>query len=537
MYDILIKNAFIVNGKNEPTFVGDVAINADTIVAVGNFPKSVESVSKEVIDGTGLVLTPGFIDIHCHSDAIIFSQEKNIKRLWNGVTTELIGNCGISAAPVREEHIQELRKYNNPFYSNIPVNYEAWRGFGEYLDYVEKTGPVLNTAALVGHGALRVAIAGFDNRKLHGEELEEMKMLLIDCMKQGAYGLSSGLIYPPGIYADDHEISELVKVVREKGGLYSTHMRNEGELLEQSVQSVIELATKTGANVEVSHHKAMGLRNHGKVAGTIKMMEEARKSGVRIDCDTYPYTACSTQFSAVLPPWMFEGGVKELIKRLQDANCRERVIEELKSGSTSFENYYDHAGWENIIINECAIKEYEGKSVSEIASVKGKDPFEMALDILLESQNEAMMICFCIGEEDIHSSYTSDLSIVCTDGFPAIGKSHPRYLGSFIRVLEKYVRDEKFLTLENAVYKMTGKPAKKIGLANRGIIEEGKKADLVLFNMKELHDNATYEKSDGLADGIKYVFINGEKAVCNGEYRNICIGKVLRKNDETYSVH
>ena len=332
MFDIVIKNALIVNGKNEPAFVGDVALDGDTIAAVGNLPKPVEALSNEVIDGTGLVLTPGFIDIHCHSDAIIFSPGKNIKRWWNGVTTELIGNCGISAAPVREERIPELRKYNNPFYSNIPVNYEAWRGFGQYLDYVEKTGPVLNTAALVGHGALRVAMAGFENRRIAGKELEEMKALLSECMEQGAYGLSSGLIYPPGIYADDREIWELVKAVSKKDGLYATHMRNEGELLEQSVQSVIELAAGTGANVEVSHHKAMGIRNHGKVAGTIRRMEEACKADIRIDCDTYPYTACSTQFSAILPPWMFEGGVKELLNRLRDSDCRRRVTEELQSG-------------------------------------------------------------------------------------------------------------------------------------------------------------------------------------------------------------
>lgn len=529
MFDTIIKNTLIVNGKNEAPFIGNVAINGDTIVVVGELPDDIEALCGEVIDGTGLVLMPGFIDIHCHSDAIIYAPGKNIKRLWNGVTTELIGNCGISAAPVKEDRIPELRKYNNPFYSNIPVNYEAWRTFGEYLDYVEKTGPVLNTATLVGHGALRVAMAGFENRKIEGEELEEMKRLLAECMDQGAYGMSSGLIYPPGIYADENEIRALVQVVSDKGGLYSTHMRNEGALLENSVQSVITLATETGANVEVSHHKAMGIRNHGKVAGTIHMMEEAKQKGVSIDCDTYPYTACSTQFSAVLPPWMFEGGVAELLKRLQDKECRKRVKEDLMSGGEKFENYYDHAGWKNIVINECSIPEYMGKSVQEIAEEKSRDPFDMAMDILLESKNDAMMICFCIGEEDIHSSYASEVSMVCTDGFPAMGKSHPRYHGSFVRVLEKYVREEQFLTLENAVYKMTGKPASKIGLKNRGVIEVGKKADLVLLNLRELKDNATYENSDALADGIKYVFINGVKAVDNGQYRDICVGKVLRR--------
>lgn len=530
MYDIVFQNVLIVNGKGDTPYYGSVAVAGDQIGAIGELSREQLASAAEVVDGTGLTLMPGFVDIHCHSDAIIFAPGKNQKRLWNGVTTELIGNCGISAAPVRWERIPELRKYNNPFYSNIPVQYEAWRSFGEYLDYVEKTGPVLNTAALVGHGALRVAMAGFENRRIQGRELEKMKRLLRECMEQGAYGLSTGLIYPPGLYADDAEILELVEVVREQNGLYATHMRNEGENLEESVRNVISLAERTKANIEISHHKAMGIRNHRKVAGTIQMIEQARERGCRIDCDTYPYTACSTQFSAILPPWMFEGGVQELLKRLDNTECRARIIRELQEGSGRFENYYDHAGWENIMINECAIPKYMGKTVREIADEKGRDPFEMALDILLESKNEAMMICFCISEEDIRSAYRSEASCVCTDGFPALGKSHPRYYGSFVRVLEKYVREEQVLTLEQAVYKMTGKPAAKIGLTDRGTIEVGKKADIVLLDWQKLHDNADYENSDALADGIHYVLINGRKAVDHGERIKLCEGRVLRKS-------
>lgn len=525
MLDYLIKNGTIINGKNEAPYVADLGIKGGKIVKIGEISEE----AAEVIDAEGYVVTPGFIDIHCHSDAIIFAEGKNQKRLWQGVTTELIGNCGISAAPVKKEHIADLRKYNDPFYSKIPVAYEEWNSFAEYLDYVEKTGPVLNTAALVGHGALRVAMAGFENRKITGEELENMKKLLGRCMEQGAFGMSSGLIYPPGIYADEEEIRALVSVVKSYGGLYATHMRSESEHLEDSVRNVLELAKATGVNLEISHHKAMGIHNFGKVSKTIPMIEQCRKEGYHVDCDTYPYTACSTQFSAVLPPWAFEGGVQALLERLESPTEREKLIADMKEENMKYESYYQLAGWENILINECSVAEYAGKTVAEIADKKGKDPFEMALDILKESKNEAMMICFCISEEDVKTSYRSEASMVCTDGFPAIGKSHPRYLGSFVRVLEKYVKQEAVLSLPEAIYKMTGKPAGKIGLKDRGVLEEGKEADILIMDMNSLHDNADYEQSDALAEGMKYIWINGVKAMDDGKCLNVCAGKVLRK--------
>lgn len=464
MIDYLIKNGLIINGNDEKGFIADIAISNDNIIKIGQ----IQEKANHVIDAEGCIVIPGFIEIHCHSDAIIFTENKNYRRLWQGVTTELIGNCGISPSPVNLQFVEDLRKYNAPFYSNIPMEYEKYQHFGDYLDAVEQAGPVLNTAALVGHGALRVAVAGFDTGCIRDDKLEAMQQLLQESIKEGAYGLSTGLIYPPGIYADEYEIETLVGVVKENDGLYATHMRSESGNLVQSVEEVLQLVRRTGVNMEISHHKAMGIDNFGKLKTTVPMIERAIKEGFRVNMDTYPYTACSTQLSAILPPWTFAGGVGALHERLGNKEERRRMINDIKEKPMSYENYYQLAGWDRILVNECSVPTYVGKTISEIAIETGRDPFEAALDVLYESNNEAMMICFCISEEDIITSYQSDASMVCTDGFPAIGKSHPRYVGSFLRVLEKYVRTEGILSLPRAVYKMTGMPADKIGIFDRG---------------------------------------------------------------------
>lgn len=527
MFDLVLKDALIVSGKIEPPVRGDIAILGDTIASVGNVDKAQ---AKRVIDAEGYVVTPGFVDIHCHSDAIAFHPEKNPLRLRQGFTTEVIGNCGIGAAPVNPEYREQLRKYNQPFYAGLPLSYE-WCGFGEYLTALDDCEPLLNMAALVGHGALRAAVVGFEDRKLTADEFAKMRDLLSDSLQAGAFGMSTGLIYPPGIYADDMEILEMAKILKAHECVYTTHMRSESAGMLACVEENIRLARQTGVSVEISHHKVHGRRNRGLVKTSLNMIEQANAEGLNVLCDVYPYDAGSTQFSAVLPPWALAGGIDKLLERLENPDARAKIIADIKSENTDFENMYQLAGWEKILINECSVAEYAGKTVAEIADMKGADPFETALDIILESRNSVMMIIFTMDERDVARVLMSPYSMVCTDGFPSLAAYHPRYIGAFIRVLEKYVKQENILSLPEAIYKMTLMPAAKLGILDRGVLEEGKKADILCLDFAALKDNSSYQRYNAPADGVEYVIINGQIAVEQSEFLPVRAGRVLRRQN------
>lgn len=529
MLDYLIRNGTIVDGSADPPFRGDIGIDGDKIVFVDQTPgKDIQA--KKVIDASGMTVTPGFIDIHCHSDAVTFHPGKNPQRLLQGFTTEVIGNCGLSPAPVSEKNLDLLKKYCAPHFSHMPIPYH-WNSFGEYLDEIEKRGPLLNTVALVGHGTLRIAEAGFDDRPLEAAELERMKALLIESLEGGAFGFSSGLFYAPGVFSNDKEIRELAEITQRYGGLYATHLRSESEGLIKSVAETLRITEQTGVNTEFSHHKASGKANFGSVKETLRMIDEANRRGFHVNCDVYPYIAANTQFSSILPPWALEGGSDKLLRRLAEPELRRQMILDLKNEGAAYENLYQLSGWDKIVINECTVDEYIGKTVEQIAAEHGQDPFEAALEIIARGDNSAMMIIELMSEADVAEVIAGTYSMICTDGFPSLGKRHPRYTSAFVRVLEKYVKQEHLLSLADAIHKMTGMPAKKLGLSDRGLIRPGYKADVLIMDMDELHDNADYEHYDALADGIKFVLINGEAAVENGTDRHVCAGRVLRSTD------
>ena len=527
MYDIIIQGGKIIDGQNTAPYTADIAVSGDEIVKIGR----IDAEAARVIDARGKIVTPGFIDIHCHSDAIVFHSGKNPLRLRQGYTTEVIGNCGISPAPVNPTYLEPLRKYCNPFFSNVPLPY-TWQSYGEYLDAVEAIKPMLNIIGLVGNGALRIAISGFEDRALSEDEMQRMEMLLDESLKGGAFGMSSGLIYPPGVFAnqDKEEIFRLAKVIADNGGMYSSHMRSESYEVIEAVRESIAVAERTGVSLEISHHKAQGVANKGKTKETLRLMAEANARGLRVNCDVYPYDAASTQFSACLPPWSLEGGVDKLIARLSDKETRENILADMKKNPPEYENFFQYAGsWERVLINECSVKAYEGKSVQAIADENGADPYEMALDIIKNSENNVMMIVFTMDEEDISRVLSDPNSVVCSDGFPGLGPYHPRYTSAFIRILEKYVKQEHLLSLPQAVYKMSGMPAAKLGLTDRGVLAEGKKADILVLDMEKIHDNATYQNYNATADGVDFVVINGQIAVDNGTLQPVCAGRVLRR--------
>lgn len=524
MLDLVIENGLVVNGKNEPAFRADVGISGDRIAKIGSLA-GVPAARR--IDAAGKWVTPGFIDPHCHSDALILHQGKNPLRLRQGITTEIIGNCGISAAPVNAQRLDLLRRYCAPMFGGIDLPY-SWRSFGDYLDVVEQARPVLNVGALVGHGALRVAVMGFDNRAPSPAEMEEMKALLRQSLEAGAMGMSSGLVYPPGAYSTPDELVELAGVLKEFDALYTTHMRSETLKLVESVEETLALTRRTGVNTQISHHKASGIKNKGKSTITLELIAKARAQGLPVACDVYPYTAASTQFSTILPPWAMEGGVDKMIQRLQDPAQRAKIREVMLDEQADFENVSQNTTWDKIIISECALRQYEGKSVAQIAREAGADVYDKAFEILIESHNRAMMILYLMDEDDVSAILASPFAMVASDGIPSLGSCHPRYLGSFARVLDYYVRQRHLLTLEEAIHKMTGMTAAKFGLEGRGLVEEGCYADLVVLDLENFRDNATYDRFDAVADGICQVVINGQIGVDQGQYLGLCCGRVLR---------
>lgn len=524
VYDIIFENAKIVNGKNETPYYGDIAIYGDTIADIGNLRKAK---ANKRIDATGLIITPGFIDCHCHSDALILHKSKNHKRILQGITTEIIGNCGISAAPVNPDYLDQLKKYCAPMFGNIDLAYD-WKSFNEYLDTLEQAKPILNVAALVGHGALRTAVMGFEDRAPSKKEMKNMKQLLQECLDQGAIGMSTGLVYPPGFYSKQTELIGLAKVLKANNAIYTTHMRSETFKVVESVADSIEIARRSGVNFQISHHKASGYKNKGKSYTTLAMIEEANQQGLNIHCDVYPYTAASTQFSAVLPPWALEGGVEKLMKRLSDPKEREKIKAVMKDENANFENVSQNTTWDKIIISQCSVAKYEGKSVKAIAQEQNMDIYETVFEILLSSRNNAMMILYLMDEMDVSNIIKNKYSMISSDGIPSLAKYHPRYIGAFARVLDHYVKNTYLLSLPEAIYKMTGLPAEKFGITGRGTIKKGYKADLVMMDFTEFRDNATYDNFDAIANGIKMVMINGKIAAQNGVYTGLCAGKVLR---------
>lgn len=525
MYDLLITNGRIIDGTGNPWYRGDVGIKDGKIVRMGNL-RGAET--KERIDVHDLVISPGFIDIHCHSDALLFVKPREQGKILQGVTTETIGNCGISVAPIASDNQDSLKKYTS---SILPYPMEwNWGSYGEFLARVEEQQFISNVASLVGHGTIRIAVMGFADRVPTEDELAMMKGLLVEALEAGAFGLSSGLIYAPGVYSEKEEMIELSKVVASKGGVYATHMRGEIDAVIDSVLESIEVAEKSGVSLEISHHKTAGKENWGKSKDTLLLVDQARARGVDVTLDQYPYIAASTMLGVTLPPWVHVGGTNEVMERLRNTDCRKRIKEEMMTGVPGWENYVKACGWDKMIVATCNNnRNHEGKSIEEIAGLRGLDPADTVFDLMLEEEGNILMIYFMMSEDDVTRIMRHPAVMIGSDAIPSPGKTHPRYYGAFPRVLGKYVREEKVLSLEEAVRKMTSFPAQKLGVFDRGILKEGMWADITVFDPDNVKDKATFLNPKQYAEGIEYVIVNGEVVVRNGKYTGSLPGKLLRK--------
>ena len=527
MEAILIKNGRIIDGTGNPWFKADIMVKDGRIISVGRRLQQ-RGVCK-VVHADGLVVSPGFIDIHNHGDLDIlkFPMAENLVR--QGVTTAVFGNCGTSPAPVNSR-VKELL--------GDEAEQLEWTDFAGFLQRIETTGIAVNVASLVGHGTIRAAVMGMEDRSPTTEELAAMKKLLYQSLRDGAFGMSLGLLYPPGAYSELSELVELARVVAELGGILATHIRNESDALLEAIREVLEVAEEAKVPLQISHLKASGKMNWGKVSAALSLVEEAREKGVEVTCDVYPYMAGGLDLTALLPPWALVGGPKEMIRRLKDSEMCHAIIRDIEQRMFAGDNFIKSIGWENIVISESSThREYEGKSFATLAEETEKDPYEIMFDLLISDEGRTALITFEMSERDVVQVLSHPLSMIGSDGevqnVNCREKPHPRTYGAFARVFAQYVR-EGILRPEEAVRKMSSFPAQKLGLTDRGLISEGMRADLVIFDLKEFEDKATYEEPQRYAEGVKYVFVNGEPVIENGIITGLTPGQVLRKGNSNH---
>ncbi|MEM3426906.1 MAG: D-aminoacylase [Nitrososphaerales archaeon] len=530
MFDIIIKNGIIVDGSGNPWFKSDLALKGGRIASIS---RAFTEKADKVIDADGLIVAPGFIDIHSHSDSCLIFDGSAQSKVRQGVTTEVVGNCGMSAAPLSKEQKDEIKRQPSFLLPpGLTIDF-SWSSISEYLETLEKKGISVNVAILAGHSNLRIWCMGYSDDKPTRSQMQEMKDLLEQSIKEGAFGFSTGLVYPPSGYASTDELVELAKSAAKCGGIHTSHIRNEGAAVLDAVKEIIEISRASGVAAEISHIKSQPPEFWGHVAGILGLIEGARRSGLDITCDVYPYTAGSTYLSAVVVPlWAMEGGVKMLVERLKDSTLKDKIKED-----SLRRRYYRKEDCDRIYISASTVfKEYEGRSIGELARVAGEDPMDFMLNLLEEDPTIHVVLDF-MDENEVKYAIKHPLTMVGSDGYAlnaegplSVGKPHPRNYGTFPRVLRKYVREEALIRLEEGIRKMTSYPAQRLGLRDRGKIAVGFWADLTIFNFARVEDKATYANPHQYPKGIEYVLVNGVPVIEEGEHTGARAGKALRHN-------
>jgi len=529
-YEIIIRNGRVIDGSGRAGFNADVGIKSDRIAGIGNLRGAS---AKHEIDAAGQVVAPGFIDMLGQSETYVLIDPRAMSKVMMGVTTEITGE-GESIAPINDRILKEQEDFNRRYQLTVD-----WRTLAEYFARLEKQGAGINLGTFVGATQVREYVVGYDDRAPTAAELEQMKRLVAEAMKDGALGVSTSLQYVPARFARTDEIVELAKVAHQYGGIYISHQRSEANAIDDSMKEVFEIARRANIPAEIWHFKTAYKKNWGRMPEMLKRIEDARRQGLKITADVYPYVAGSTSLSACLPPWALEGGTDKMVARLQDAETRKRLKSEISNDAKDWENIYLGSGGPGgILIGSVVNREldnWQGKRLSEIAAAQNKDPLDALFDFIIADHGQTGAIFFMMQESDMQAALKSPLVSICTDsgsratdGPLAGSKSHPRGWGTYPRILGRYVRDEKLLPLELAIHKMTGLPASNVGLKQRGLLREGNFADITIFDPKTVIDRATFEDPNQYPVGINYVIVNGQIEVDKGKRTPANAGRPLR---------
>ena len=530
-HDVLIKNGIIVDGSGTPPYVGSVAINADTIVAVGNLTAR----GKLEIDATGLVVAPGFINTLSWATESLIQDGRSKSDIMQGVTLEVFGE-GWSMGPLSKNLKNELQLPN----AQGDIKYEIdWNTLDEYLQSLVSRGISPNVASFIGATTVRINHIGYENRPPTTDEMNSMKQMVREAMEDGALGVGSSLIYAPAFYSSTEELIELSKVASEYDGLYISHMRSEGNRLLQSIDELITIADKADIRAEIYHLKMSGKENWSKYDEVIRKIDSARVAGLSITTNMYTYIAGATGLDASMPPWVQEGGYDKWAERLQDPAIRRRVLKEMTTPTDKWENLMYAAGTpDNLLLvgfKNDSLRHYTGKTLTEVAEIHGKSPEETAMDLVVADGSRVGTVYFLMSEENIkkqvalpYMSFGSDAGSLSPEGVFLNSSTHPRAYGNFSRLLGKYVREEKIISIEEAVRKLTSLPATNFKIKKRGSLTEGFYADLAIFNPETIQDHATFAEPHQLSTGMIHVFVNGEQVLKNGSYTGALPGRVVR---------
>ncbi len=528
-YDVVIRNGIVYDGSGEPPFRGDIAIDGDRIAAVGELGEVTGSVE---IDATGKAVSPGFINMLSWATESLLHDGRAMSDVKQGVTLEIMGE-GSSMGPLNERMKQELVARQRDIKYDV-----TWTTLGEYLDHLVERGVSVNVASYVGAGSVRIHELGYENRRPTPAELSRMQGLVREAMQEGALGVGSSLIYAPHNFADTDELIALAGAAAEYGGAYISHVRSEGNRLEEAVQELVKIASLSGAPAEIYHLKAAGKDNWFKLENVFDMIEAARAAGLRISADMYTYNAGATGLNATMPLWVQEGGHDAWVERLRDPEIRARVVREMREDSNEWENFLVQAGPENILLlgfRKEELRPLIGKTLAEVADERGQDPAETAIDLVIEDDSRVDAAYVLMSEFNVSRiaarpwvSFGSDAAAPATEGVFLNSSPHPRAYGTFARVIARFVNDEKLMPMEEAIRRMTSLPAFNTGIRGRGRIARDYYADVVVFDPSGFRDHATFEQPHQYASGVHHVFVNGVQVLNDGEHTGATPGRVVR---------
>lgn len=529
VYDTIISGGTVIDGSGNEAFIADVGIKDDRIAAIGDLDGAV---TAERVDASGLVVAPGFINMLSWATDSLIADGRGMSDIKQGVTLEVFGE-GVSYGPLTERSRDLIVSFQGDYKYDV-----TWTSLGDYLEFLVDRGVSPNVASFIGATTVRVNHIGLDDRAPTPEELASMQEDVRAAMREGALGVGSSLIYAPAFYADTNELIALNQAAAEYGGMYISHMRSEGNRLLESVDELITIAREAGVPAEIYHLKAAGEENWGKMPEVIAKVEAARAEGLRITADMYTYIAGATGLDAAMPPWVQEGGYQAWAERLADPDTRARVIEEMKSNPDDWENLYYGAGAEGMILvgfDNPDLRHLTGKTLAEVATMRGKSPEETAIELVIEDGSRVGTIYFLMTEDNMRLkiaqpwvSFGSDAGALAPEGTFLSYSPHPRAYGTFARLLGKYVREEQVISLPEAVRRLTSQPADNLSIRDRGRLDQGYYADIVVFDPEEIADQATFEQPHQYAIGMHHVWINGQQVLDHGEHTGALPGRVVR---------